>query len=272
MNAICHICPHHCQLQDGQVGFCRARQNVDGFIKCINYGKLTSIAIDPIEKKPLNRFFPGSRILSVGSFGCNLRCPFCQNYEISMADEQSSTTSYYAPERLVELAMRTRVEGNIGIAFTFNEPLIGYEYVKDTSLLARDKGLETVLVTNGYINEEPLRELLPSIRALNIDLKAFSTEFYSHIHGDLETVKRSIEIASLQAHVEVTTLIIPGENDSDEEMRALSLWLGRVNPEIPYHITSFYPRYRMTDRGRPTADTIDRLAGIASMSLRHVYA
>lgn len=272
MSKVCIICPHHCQLNVGQVGFCRARQNVDGVIRSINFGKVTSIALDPIEKKPLKRFFPSSYILSVGSFGCNLRCSFCQNYEISMADELSSTTEFYSPEKLVELAMRHRPRGNIGIAFTYNEPLIGYEYVMETSILARHNGLETVLVTNGYINEDPLIELLPSISAMNIDLKSFSEEFYSRIHGDLNTVKRSIEIASLHTHVEITTLIIPGENDSEEEMRAMSMWIASINPEIPYHITSFYPRYQMTDRGRPTAETIARLANVASKSLRYVFA
>ena len=272
MKAVCPICPHRCSLSEGEVGFCRARQNKSGVIKSINYGLITSLALDPIEKKPLNCFYPGSRILSIGSFGCNLRCPFCQNYEISMADAQSSSTSYYSPEKLVETAIHTRPEGNIGIAFTYNEPLIGYEYVTDTSRLARASGLETVLVTNGYINEKPLMELLPSISALNIDLKSFSREFYKRISGDLETVKRTIEIASRQAHVEVTTLIIPGENDSKDEMLALSAWLASIDPDIPYHITRFYPRYKMTDRRPPTENIIERLVDIASESLRRVFA
>jgi pyruvate formate lyase activating enzyme len=271
MKSVCSICPHQCDLSPGQIGFCRARQNIDGVIQSINYGKITSIALDPIEKKPLDCFFPGSRILSVGSFGCNLRCPFCQNHEISMADAQSSSSTYYSPEKLVETAVHTRSEGNIGIAFTYNEPLIGYEYVTDTSRLAKKFGLETVLVTNGYINEAPLLELLPGISALNIDLKSFSKSFYSRISGDLETVKRSIEIAALSSHVEVTTLIIPGENDSEDEMRALSLWLAGVDPEIPYHITRFYPMYKMTDRTCTSEDVIERLADIASESLKRVF-
>lgn len=189
-----------------------------------------------------------------------------------MADEQSSSISFYSPETLVELALRYRELGNIGIAFTYNEPLIGYEYVAETSVLARHNGLETVLVTNGYINEDPLLELLPNISALNIDLKSFSPEFYSRIKGDLDTVKRSIEIASRLANVEVTTLIVPGENDTDEEMRNLAKWLASVDSEIPYHITAFYPRYKMTDRGRTREETIRRLANIASQYLRYVYA
>ncbi len=271
MNAICPICPHSCSLSPGQTGLCRARQNIDGEIRCINYGKITSIALDPIEKKPLNCFYPGSRILSVGSFGCNLRCPFCQNYEISMADRESSYTSYYSPESLVGTAIRTRPDGNIGIAFTYNEPLIGYEYVTDTARLARENGLETVLVTNGFINEAPLLELLPLITALNIDLKSFSQSFYARIGGDLETVKRNIGIACRLSHVEVTTLIIPGENDSEDEMRAMSSWLAGIDPDIPYHITRFYPRYKMSDRSRTNEDIIERLSKIASETLHRVF-
>jgi pyruvate formate lyase activating enzyme len=271
MSAVCPICPHRCSLSDGQVGFCRARQNTEGMIRCINYGQITSIALDPIEKKPLRCFFPGSRILSVGSFGCNLRCPFCQNHEISMADAQSSFTAYYSPEKLVETAIRYRSDGNIGIAFTYNEPLIGYEYVADTARLARKNDLETVLVTNGYINEAPLLDLLPSIRALNIDLKSFSKSFYTRIGGDLETVKRTIEIASKHSHVEGTTLIIPGENDSEDEMRSLSCWLAGIDPDIPYHITRFYPRYKMTDRHSPDEKWMERLKNIALESLRRVF-
>lgn len=272
MKAVCEICPHRCALSEGQIGFCRARQNVGGEIKCINYGRITSIALDPIEKKPLNCFHPGSRILSVGSFGCNLRCPYCQNYEISMADAKSSLFTYYSPEKLVDFALAARDRGNIGIAFTYNEPIIGYEYVFDTARLARQKDLETVLVTNGFINEAPLRKLLPYITALNIDLKSFSQDFYARISGDAEVVKKSIQIASGVSHVEVTTLIIPGENDSEEEMRALSGWLASVDPQIPFHITRFYPRYKMNDRMPPTEEHIEKLADIASRSLQRVFA
>lgn len=272
MITVCALCPHRCSLSPGQVGLCRARRNIGGVVQSINYGKITSIALDPIEKKPLNCFYPGSRILSVGSFGCNLRCPFCQNHEISMSDGLSSYTSDYSPEKLVETAINTRCDGNIGVAFTYNEPLIGYEYVADTSRLARKNGLETVLVTNGYINEAPLFDLLPSISALNIDLKSFSEVFYKRIGGDLETVKRSIEISSSVSHVEVTTLIIPGENDSENEMRAMSSWLASIDPGIPYHITRFYPRFKMTDRRPPSEDMIDKLAGIASETLLRVFA
>lgn len=271
-DAVCTICPHLCKLSEGQIGFCRARRNTGGQIVCINFGQITSIALDPIEKKPLNRFYPGSRILSVGSFGCNLRCPFCQNYEISMAGNDVSVARYVSPKDLVRIAEETVEQNNIGIAFTYNEPLIGYEYVMDTSILARKNGLETVLVTNGYINEEPLQMLLPHISAFNIDLKSFSEEFYRKIQGNINTVKRSIQIASEFSHVEVTTLIIPGENDSEEEMRNLSTWLAGVNSEIPLHITRFYPQYKMQNTPPPSDDLIMKLSSIARQNLHFVFS
>lgn len=266
----CMICPHQCRLAEGQTGFCRARKNKDGQIISSNYGLITSIALDPIEKKPLNHFHPGSRILSVGSFGCNLRCPFCQNHEISMASVKDSDFTYMSPEELVFRAEEERVRGNIGVAFTYNEPLIGIEYVTDTAKLARSRGLETVLVTNGYINKEPLEKLLPHISALNIDLKSFSPDFYKKISGDIETVKESIRIASASCHVEITTLIIPGENDSDDEIRALSEWLASVNPDIPLHLTRFYPRYQMLEKQPTDTIRIEDLADIAYESLNYV--
>ncbi len=276
VQVICGLCPHRCSLAEGQTGFCRARSNRNGIIVCDNYGQITSIALDPIEKKPLFHFYPGSRILSVGSYGCNLRCPFCQNYDISMAGKGQAGIEYISPEKLVMTAVRMAGSaencGNIGIAYTYNEPLISYEYVLDCSSLARQAGLKNVLVTNGYICEEPLRKLLPCIDALNIDLKAFSESFYKKISGDLETVKRSILIAAeSDTHVEVTTLIIPDENDSPEEMDCLSAWIASVDPAIPLHLSRFFPRYRMTDRNATDIGSIYSLADIARRHLSHVH-
>ncbi len=268
---ICNICPHHCQLDEGDIGFCRARSNVEDSVTAINYAKITSIALDPIEKKPLYRFYPHSYILSVGSFGCNLRCPFCQNFDISMSDNKSAAVRTVMPKALIELAVSTKGEGNIGIAYTYNEPLIGYEYVRDCAKMAHDNGLKNVVVTNGYICEEPLRALLPHIDAMNIDLKAFSDKFYKGISGDLETVKRSIALAAEKCHVEVTTLVIPGENDSEEEIRDLSRWLASVREDIPLHLTRFFPRYRMTDKNMTPVNTIHRLSEIARQSLQYVF-
>lgn len=268
---ICSLCPHHCKLLEGQTGFCNARTNKNGVIVCNNYGRLTSIALDPIEKKPLARFYPGSTILSVGSYGCNLRCPFCQNYEISMADE-SFRTVYVSPKQLIQKAQELVPQGNIGIAFTYNEPLVSYEYVRDCSMLACEHGLKTVLVTNGTICREPLLELLPYISAMNIDLKSFTREFYDMIKGDLQTVKNTISLAAQSCHIEVTTLIIPGENDSDYEMDALSVWLASVNPEIPLHISRFFPRYKMQEKTPTPVKTILHLQEIAKKNLTYVYA
>ncbi len=267
---ICQLCPRHCDLQPGQTGYCHARRNDGNAIACINYGKITSLALDPIEKKPLARFHPGSFILSVGSFGCNLRCPFCQNSDISMAYEQCQTT-YVSPEALVQKALALKPQGNIGIAYTYNEPLIGYEYVFDCAKLARQAGLANVLVTNGMICAEPLAMLLPYIDALNIDLKGFSQKVYTFVGGDLETVKQSIRMAAERCHVEVTTLIVPGLSDSPAAMEAEAAWLASINPEMPLHISRFFPRYKLLDRSPTPVQTIFRLRDIAAKHLRYVY-
>lgn len=222
MKKVCDICHHRCKLEEGQIGLCRARINRDGNIVADNYGKLTSLALDPIEKKPLKRFHPGSMILSAGSYGCNMRCSFCQNCEISMTDGEHAHAVNVTPEDLVEKAKELMPRGNIGIAYTYNEPLVGYEFVYDCAKLAAARGLKNVVVTNGCICHTPLVLLLPYIDAINIDLKAFTEDFYSRMGGDLETVKQTIATAARSCHVEVTTLIIPNENDSEAEMRALS--------------------------------------------------
>lgn len=267
----CRVCPNYCNLSEGQIGVCRARSNKDGNMVPINYGHITSLALDPIEKKPLNRFHPGKNILSVGSFGCNLRCSFCQNHPISMAFEEDIKTEYKTPENLVKLATSLKNKNNIGIAYTYNEPLIGYEYVRDTAKLAKEYDLMNVVVTNGCFNEIVLDEILPYIDAFNIDLKGFTEGFYRELGGDLETVKKFIKAASKQVHVEVTTLIIPKENDSEEEMRELSEFLASVNPEIPLHISRFFPTYKMLDRPATEVKKIYRLTEIAREKLIYVY-
>jgi pyruvate formate lyase activating enzyme len=271
MKAVCPICPHACALEEGQSGLCLARKNRNGSVISISYGKITSIGLDPIEKKPLARFMPGSQILSVGSFGCNLACPFCQNHTIASGDEGISARDI-PPEELVEMAVRMIPDGNIGVAYTYNEPLIGYEYVSDCARLIRKSNLKNVVVTNGYINPKPLEDLLPFLDAMNIDLKGFTQKFYSKLGGELEPVKATIELASKACHVEVTTLIIPGENDSEEEMRALSGWLSGVNPDIPLHISRFFPRHLYADRDPTPVNKVYRLAEVAREKLNHVYS
>lgn len=270
MKVQCGLCFHHCILSEGQPGLCRARANQGGTIVPLNYGKLTALALDPIEKKPLRRFHPGSLILSAGSFGCNLHCPFCQNAEIAAVGVNAHTQDC-TPERLVQEALRLQREGNIGLAYTYNEPLVGYEYVRDCAGLVHRAGMVNVLVTNGTIEKTSWRALLPLIDAVNIDLKGFTESWYRKLGGDLETVKRSILLAAEHCHVEITTLIVPGENDSEEEMRALSAWLASVSPEIPLHVSHFFPRYRMQDRPPTPVRTVYRLAEVARESLRYVY-
>ena len=277
--AECGVCFRHCRLAEGQVGFCGGRIAKNGRVEALNYGRITSLALDPIEKKPLARFFPGSRILSVGSFGCNLRCPFCQNYEISWSEEArvyAERAETIDPDELVYLALRERRRGNIGLAFTYNEPLVGYEFVRDAARLAHTQGLKNVLVTNGTAERAVLEELKPSIDAMNIDLKGFTDAYYHDVlGGSLPMVMAFIEEAVKSCHVELTTLIVPGENDSEEEMRELSLWVSRLkNPDgesIPLHVTRFFPQFHMRDRRATDVRRIYRLAEIARENLDYVY-
>lgn len=265
---------HRCALEPGQTGLCRARKNEGGKIVCVNYGQITSLALDPIEKKPLYDFHPGSTILSVGSFGCNLRCPFCQNHEISMADGRGLDTEQVTPKQLADLALtwkERKAAGNIGIAFTYNEPLVGWEFVRDTAQLVREYGMVNVLVTNGTASQEVLEKLLPYIDAMNIDLKGFREAYYQKIGGDLETVKAFIARAQESCHVELTTLIVPGENDSLEDMEAQAKWIAGLRPTIPLHITRFFPCYRMRDREATDVEQLYSLAGIAQKYLEKVY-
>lgn len=271
--AVCPICPHACALAEGQTGLCRARVAEGGQVMDANYGRITSLALDPIEKKPLARFRPGSKVLSVGSYGCNLRCPFCQNASIACAGERDVPWREIAPAEFVELAASLAPEGNIGLAFTYNEPLVGLEFVRDTARLALERGLANVLVSNGYVNDGPLHEVTPLIDAANIDLKGFTQSFYDLVGGDLDTVKHTIEVlaATPTCHLEVTTLIIPGLNDSDQEIAEAAQWLASLDPSIPYHLTRFFPCHRLTDRSTTPPETVHHLADIARHYLKHVY-
>ncbi|MBR5732388.1 MAG: AmmeMemoRadiSam system radical SAM enzyme [Lachnospiraceae bacterium] len=279
----CNVCFRHCEIADGKTGFCGARTCEDGTVKALNYGRVSSIALDPVEKKPLARFFPGSYILSVGGFGCNLRCPFCQNNEISWSDEAFEEMRFaetVTPEELAEMAQRCVRKGNIGVAFTYNEPLVGYEFVRDTAKLVHEKGLKNALVTNGTAEIGILEEILPYIDAMNIDLKGFTDRYYEKVlGGSRRMVMDFIERAVKDCHVELTTLIVPGENDSEEEIREMSRWIaglkdadGKViGDEIPLHILRFFPRFHMTDRDATDVRTVYRLAEVARENLKYVY-
>ena len=279
MMAECSVCFRHCHIPEGGLGFCGGRTAKNGKVEAFNYGRITSLALDPIEKKPLARFHPGSLILSAGSFGCNLRCPFCQNYEISWSDETArfaEKAESLQPEELVEIAEATKNRGNIGIAFTYNEPLIGYEFIRDTAKLAKEKDLKTVIVTNGTAELLVLEELKPYIDAMNIDLKGFTDNYYTKIlGGDRQQVMAFIEAAAAICHVELTTLIVPGENDSDEEMRELSRWVSCLKEpdgeDIPLHISRFFPRFHMQDCDATPVRTVYHLAEVAREALDYVY-
>lgn len=264
---VCHLCPHECQIPLNHRGWCRTRLNDHGLLRAVTYGMCTSAALDPIEKKPFAHFHPGSRILSIGSMGCNMCCPFCQNWEISQAEPAFRRMT---PKDVLDLAISTRKEGNIGVAYTYNEPLLSYEFIRDTAPLIKEAGMVNAMVTNGCVNEEPLTALLPLIDAWNIDLKTWDPELYRSWGGDLPTVKRTIVRASEVSHVEITCLIIPGVNDDPEAFEDLSVWLASVSPDLPLHITRFFPRLRMQDLPPTPVDTLVRLGNIARKSLRHV--
>ena len=275
--ARCDVCFRRCDIPEGRRGFCGARTCADGRVIAGNYGRVTALALDPIEKKPLRRFRPGGMVLSVGSYGCNLRCPFCQNHGISWSAEAmacADKAETIAPEALAEMAVRLKPRGNIGLAFTYNEPLVGWEFVRDAAALAHAAGLLNVLVTNGTASLEVLEALAPHIDAMNIDLKGFTERYYTRVlGGSLSTVKAFIERAAQLCHVELTTLIVPGENDSEDEMRALSRWVAGLEDggSIPLHISRFFPRFHMQDRPATEVRQVYRLAEVAREALQYVY-
>jgi pyruvate formate lyase activating enzyme len=280
MKTKCTLCPRGCVLGEGKEGFCGGRGNVGGEITSLNYGRISAIMLDPVLKKPLKEFHPDSYVLSVGSYGCNLTCPFCQNYHISQEGKEQwveATGKYYStyetilPKALVALARSAKSKGNIGIAYTYNEPLVGYEYVWDVSGLVRQEGLKNILVTNGCFQEEAFREMAQRMDAMNIDIKSFRPDFYKKIGGDLSLVLSNVREAVKHCHVEITTLIIPGENDSPEEMEELSRWISGVDPGIPLHLSRFSPHYRMNHKEPTSREIIDELAAIAQSHLKKVY-
>jgi len=267
----CLLCPHQCLIRPDERGLCGVRENRNGEIALVTAGIISGCALDPIEKKPLYHFYPGSMILSVGSYGCNLCCDFCQNYHISqnVPDEEAVRLK---PEQLVGQAVRAK--NNIGIAYTYNEPVIWYEYVAECARLAADEGLKNVMVSNGYINREPLSEMTDFIDAFNIDLKSFSNEFYRKYTGaTLKPVLDAIKIiASSGRHLEITTLILPGLNDSPAMMRKEAEWIAdNAGQNVPLHLSRYFPMYRRHDPATPP-ETIMMLSEIAEEYLDYVYA
>jgi len=263
----CLLCPHDCKIADGAAGICGVRQNNGGKLYSLIYGETTSVALDPIEKKPLYHFHPGEYILSLGTKGCNFKCPFCQNWAISQ--DAGARTEKITPSWAVAKAKELN---SFGIAYTYNEPFIWYEFVLDTAKLAKKAGLENVLVTNGYVNPGPLEEMLPLIGAMNIDLKSIDPGFYvKYCKGSLEPVLSTIKTSAKSCHVEITNLVITGMNDTDEDFTKLSDWIcDNAGPGTPLHFSRYFPCYQMENPPTPAA-TLKRAAAIASKRLKYVH-
>ena len=261
----CFLCPHNCIIREGKTGICNQRKNIEGKLYSLNYGKVTSIGIDNIEKKPLYQFMEGTKTFSLGSGGCNFSCKFCQNYRISKEDSNYKEIS---PEE----AVKTALEQNLpSISFTYNEPTVWYEYVLETAKIAKSKGLKTICVSNGFINQEPLIELLEYIDAFNIDLKAFKSNFYKDLCGGrLEPVLESIKEINKKSHIEITTLVIDGRNGNVEDVEDIFKWIGDLNREIPLHLSRYFPAYMMKDPATKV-ETLIKLKELGSKYLKNIY-
>jgi len=240
-NTECLLCPHNCILKDGKAGICGVRENKGGRLYSSNYGEVTSIAMDPMEKKPLYHFYPGTEIFSIGTRGCNLKCPFCQNWSISQ--DLDAKSSYRSPEEIVDMALAS---GAVGIAYTYSEPTVWFEFVRDTALIAKERGLKNVMVTNGFINPAPLEELTGFIDAMNIDLKCYNADTYHKVlKGELEPVKNAIKKAyELGCFIEITTLIVTDINNDIDELMEIADFIASIDKRIPWHLSRYYPSYK----------------------------
>ena len=284
----CLACSHYCQIPDGKTGICGVRQNVDRELKLLVYGRPCTVAVDPIEKKPLYHFLPGTKILSLGTFGCNLGCSFCQNWEISQVSQKSRVKSqklsftelvnkleYWEPERIVEYAIKNKIPS---IAYTYNEPTIWTEYAMDIAKLAKEKGIKNVYVSNGYMSRETCDYIVPYLDAINIDLKSFSETFYQKIcHAKLQPVLDSIKyFYKHKVWLEITTLVIPNENDSDKELKQIVEFIANLSRDIPWHISAFHADYQMMDKKSTEikvllkANEIGRKAGLKCIYLGNI--
>ena len=269
----CRICPRFCRMREGQRGLCFVRAAEGGEVVLTSYGRSSGFCIDPIEKKPLNHFLPGTPVLSFGTAGCNLACKFCQNHDMSKSREMDRLMSEASPGMLANAA---RNSGCRSVAFTYNDPVIFLEYAVDTARACRALGVKSVAVTAGYICEEPRAEFFEFIDAANVDLKAFTERFYHKITGaHLQPVLDTLAylVHQTEVWVEITTLLIPGENDSAAEIRQLAEWIAtRLGPDIPLHFSAFHPDYRMLDKPRTPPETLLAARRIArEVGLRHVY-
>jgi pyruvate formate lyase activating enzyme len=269
----CDLCPRDCKLHDGQRGACFVRQNLDGEMILTTYGRSSGFCIDPIEKKPLHHFYPGSSVLSFGTAGCNLACKFCQNWDISKSKDMDRLMDQAAPD---EIARAAEESGCKSVAFTYNDPVIFAEYAMDTADACHVRGIQTVAVTAGYIHAEPRREFYAKIDAANVDLKAFTDEFYFKLTGaHLAPVLDTLRYLKHETNtwLEITTLLIPGKNDSDAELQAMTQWIAQeLGPDVPLHFSAFHPDYKMTDIPATPAQTLSRARAIALQAgLHYVY-
>jgi len=267
----CHLCPHDCLINEGNIGRCLVRKNTDGILYALSYGNIVAKGVDPIEKKPLFHFYPGSLAYSIATVGCNLKCKHCQNADISQASPSDVFSENIAPETVVQQAIQA---GCHSIAYTYTEPTVFYEYALDTAKYAHKKGLKNVFVTNGYISKEPLETIAPYLDAANIDIKSMSETFYkkicgAHLKPVLESIKRYYDLG---IWIELTTLLIPGYNDSEAELNDIAMFIADIDPSIPWHVTGFHPTYKLTDAPPTTASSLEKAAKIGKdHGLRYVY-
>jgi pyruvate formate lyase activating enzyme len=271
-NVRCSLCSYRCIIKDRKRGMCKVREHREGKLYTLNYGLVSSAAPDPIEKKPLYHFYPGTSVFSLGTVSCNFRCLHCQNFSISQAsiDESMGYLSEYSPERTIELAKQYDCQG---VAWTYNEPTIWFEYTYDTSKLAKEEGMYTSYVTNGYMTEEALEKIDPYLDAMNIDVKAFTNEFYKEISGAklqpvLDTVERAVKKG---IHVELTYLVIPGKNDSGEEIGDFIDWAAGVSVNVPVHFSRFHPDYQLGDVPATPIESLENARKTGLEKLRYVY-
>lgn len=261
----CTLCPHYCLIKDSKTGICQVRKNIDGKLYSLNYSQISSLSIDPVEKKPLYHYYPGEKVLSIGSWGCNLSCSFCQNWQIS---QKKPSIKEYQPQEIVDYALENNIKL---IAYTYSEPIVFYEYMLKTAKIAQKNGIKNIMVSNGFINQKAFRELVPFIEAANIDLKAFNDQFYQKkCNGALEAVKNTIEIAAAKIHLEITNLIIRDLNDNLKELEKMFKWLAAVNKNIPLHLSRYYPAYKLNNRATDL-QVMKKSYLKAKNHLNHVY-
>jgi pyruvate formate lyase activating enzyme len=266
----CFLCPLECVISEGKSGVCGARQNVGGELFSRNYGVVSSASMDPVEKKPLYHYYPGEMILSLGTVGCNLKCQFCQNNGISRYydNEFSMPTEVFTPQSVIRAVNES---GSFGVAYTYSEPVVWYEFVYDAGKIVAESGAKNVLVTNGFINPEPLKNLIPLIHAANIDLKAFSEENYRRLGGKLAPVLDTITaMKDAGIHIEITTLVVTGLNDNLDELGALIKWIADLDKNIPYHISRYFPHYHYNEVATDL-EFLNEVVDLAKTHLNYVY-